>query len=84
MLQLNKIKIMNYKNRFKVGDDIRQFRYDETIRIGTVTKGPMRVEGVDHYHVNWTWEHKDYGTPEAFQRDQDLISDMTSTKYHYN
>ena len=72
------------KNNFKIGDDIRQFRYNETIRIGTVTKGPFRVEGVDHYHVKWNWQHEDYGTPMGFEKDTDLISDMRSTKYHYN
>ena len=31
---------MNYKNRFKIGDDIRQFAHDQEIRRGIVTKGP--------------------------------------------
>ncbi len=75
---------MNYKNRFKIGDDIRQFAHNQEIRRGIVTKGPFRVENSDHDYVNWSWEHKNHGTPEIFQRDQNLICDMTSTKYHYN
>ena len=74
----------HFENRFKIGDDIRQYRYNQEIRKGIVTKGPWRVEGVDHYHVQWNWQDKEYGTPLGFEKDTDLICDMTSTKYHYN
>ena len=72
------------KNRFKVNDQITQFRNNQPIRIGKVLHGPFRVENIDHYRVDWEWEHKDYGTPEPFTRKDNLICDMVSTKYHYN
>ena len=74
----------NLKNRFKVNDQISQYRYDEVIRKGTVVKGPMRIEGVDHYHVTWNWEHAEHGTPTAFKQEVDLVCDLVSTKYCYN
>lgn len=74
----------NLKNRFKVNDEIAQYRYDQVVRKGIVVKGPIRVENIDHYHVKWNWEHAEHGTPVAFKQDVDLICDMVSTKYNYN
>jgi hypothetical protein len=72
------------KNRFKPNDQIVQYRNNEVIRKGTVVKGPMRLDKVDHYHVTWHWEDERHGTPEQFRRDVDLICDLISTKYRYD
>jgi hypothetical protein len=84
------------KNRFKPNDQIVQYRKDEIIKRGTVVKGPMRVEDVDHYHVVWNWEHENHGpskslralligsmSKDPFMKDERLICDMVSTKYRY-
>ena len=71
------------KNRFKVGDSIEQYRYEDVIRKGTVVKGPFRVEGVDHYHIKWTWECTQHGIPEMFKTETDLICDLRSRQYRY-
>tara|TARA_R100000935_G_scaffold57990_1_gene93454 strand:- start:80 stop:325 length:246 start_codon:yes stop_codon:yes gene_type:complete len=77
------------KNYYKIGDGIIQYRHgDERIREGIVTKGPFRIENVDHYHVKWDWEHKDLQSnlpwKQNYEDDSKLICDMLSTKYHYN
>lgn len=66
--------------RFKIGDTIRQLRHNELYRKGTVVKGPFKVEGLDHYHVDWIWEAEpskgmryDLGT--------DIVTDRDSKKY---
>jgi len=76
-------KTQEPRNRFEVGQTIVQYRYDEPIRIGVVVKGPMRAEGIDHYHVKWTWEHQNHQTHEWLRSDVDLICDMPSQKYFY-
>ena len=73
----------NTKNRFKMNDQIAQYRYDQVIRKGTVVKGPIRVDNVDHYHVKWNWEHAEHGVPAAFKQDVELVCDLTTTKYKY-
>jgi hypothetical protein len=84
------------KNRFKPNDQIVQYRKDEIIKRGTVVKGPMRVENVDHYHVVWDWEDEN-GAPkkmlnaalmglistDPFMKDERLICDLVSDKYRY-
>ena len=69
--------------RFKIGDSIEQVRYSTVIRKGEVVAGPWKVDKVDHYHVKWAWEDPQYGTPEWFKQETDLIADLTSTKYSY-
>ena len=68
--------------RFKKGDKISFFRRNEVIRKGEVVSGPFNVDKVDHYHVRWDWVHhedKYFISPEKIE----LISDLSSTKYHY-
>jgi len=64
---------------FKVNDSITQTRYNEQIREGKVVGGPFRVDGIDHYHVEWKWFGKGY---EPFGKEGvDLVADVPSTKY---
>lgn len=68
--------------RFEKGDKISFFRRNEVIRKGEVVSGPFNVDKVDHYNVKWDWVHyEDRGfiSPDKI----DLISDLSSTKYHY-
>ena len=76
----------NPKNRFQVGDSIEQLRYNDVIRKGKVVKGPFRVEGVDHYHVEWWWHDETFFGKDwvkNWYREVDLIADLRSTKYSY-
>jgi hypothetical protein len=68
--------------RFKIGDKIDFLRKDEVIRKGVVISGPWKLEGVNHYNVEWKWvTHEDslFIGPDKI----DLISDLRTTKYHY-
>jgi hypothetical protein len=76
------------KNRFQVGDTIAQIRLNEVIKKGHVTNGPVRIDGIDHYNVEWTWFDNEYkplsaqlnamwGTP----KQSDLVCDLPSKKY---
>lgn len=66
--------------KFRITDTIVQKRYDEVIALGTIVKGPFKVEGYDHYHVNWKWKEK----PSTFEiMEQDLICIAPSKKYSY-
>lgn len=68
--------------RFEKGDKISFFRRNEVIRKGEVVDGPFKVDKVDHYQVRWDWVHYEdrlFITPDKI----DLISDLSSTKYHY-
>jgi hypothetical protein len=68
--------------RFQIGDNIGLFRRNDVIRKGTVLSGPWNVEKVDHYNVKWEWVDKEdryFISPDKI----DLISDLSSTKYHY-
>ena len=68
--------------RFAKGDKIDFLRKDEVIRTGVVINGPFELEKVDHYNVEWKWvTHEDslFIGPGKI----DLISDLRSTKYHY-
>lgn len=67
--------------RFKIGDKIEFVKFDTPIRKGVVTAGPYNVDKVDHYHVKWEWT--DDGIPWKNVLNPDLISDLSSTKYHY-
>jgi len=76
------------KNRFQVGDTIAQLRLGDVIRKGHVTNGPVRIDGIDHYNVEWTWfdnEHKPLSAQLSDMWDvpkqTDLVCDMPSTKY---
>ena len=66
--------------RFKIGDDIRQLRYGQLYRKGTVVKGPFRIEGLDHYHVDWTWEAEAPKTGRLYVG-TDIVCDRNSKKY---
>jgi hypothetical protein len=68
--------------RFEKGDKISFFRRNEVIRKGEVVGGPFNVDKVDHYNVRWDWvnyEDRGFISPDKI----DLISDLSSTKYHY-
>lgn len=68
--------------RFQIGDKISFFRKNEVIRNGEVVNGPFSIDKVDHYNVRWDWVHhedRDFISPNKI----DLISDLSSTKYHY-
>ena len=67
--------------RFKIGDDIRQLRFGQLYRKGTVLKGPFRIEGVDHYQVDWTWEAEP--TNGRLQMRPDIVCDLISKKYSF-
>ena len=68
--------------RFQIGDKISFFRNNEVIRNGEVVNGPFNVDKVDHYHVRWDWvHHEDKGFISSDKID--LISDLSTTKYHY-
>jgi len=66
--------------RFKIGDDIRQLRYGQLYRKGTVVKGPFIVEGIDHYHVDWTWEAEP-SKNSRFDIGTEIVCDLNSKKY---
>ncbi len=81
------MKTVHPKNRFKTGDSIVQYRYNDIIRKGTVVSGPFNVDDVDHYNVEWNWEcSSTYGNLPIFREYQfvDFICDMLSRKYHYD
>jgi len=67
-------------SRFKPGDEIRQIRYNETIKIGTVLKGPYAIDKVDHYTVKWTWNEDGFG---KLWNGDEIIADLPSAKYQY-
>ena len=72
--------------RFKIGDLIEQTRYDEVIRMGKVVKGPFKVDGVDHYQVEWSWHNAHYfgkDWKKYWYSEIDLIADLSSEKYNY-
>lgn len=71
-----------FKDRFQVNQNITQLRYNEPIRKGTIVKGPFRIDGIDHYHVNWDWCAKGY-EPFGKVNDTELIADARTTKYSY-
>ena len=72
----------NKMARFKIGDTIRQLRLGQLYRKGTVVKGPFNVEGIDHYHVDWTWEAEPHKGKFAhiFSGPQ-IVADLNSKKY---
>ena len=70
------------KNRFKPNDKIELLKYNKAIRLGTITKGPYLVEGVDHYTVQWEYDTED-GDLFKMHGVQDIICDLPSAKYRY-
>jgi hypothetical protein len=68
--------------RFQIGDKIELLKRKEVIRKGEVISGPFKAEKIDHYNVRWDWveaEDKLFITPDKI----DLISDISTEKYHY-
>jgi hypothetical protein len=74
--------------KFEINDEIKFVRKSknglvehEILKKGIVTNGPFKVDGVDHYNVKWNW------TDDAIQwkniLNQEIISDLSSTKYEY-
>lgn len=69
--------------RFAIGDSIALERHGLPIRKGTVTKGPFNIDKVDHYHVKWNWSEDSREMKFKNYLEEDLISDITTTKYKY-
>ena len=74
-------------SRFKIGDEIELVRTSagtdrvvEVLQRGMVIKGPVKVDKVDHYNIEWNW------TSDGIQfgnTKNDLICDLKSKKYQY-
>ncbi len=72
-------------SNFKIGDGIELLRYNEAIAYGYVKKGPFRIEGVDHYQVQWTMKDPKYfgNWQKYFYNEIEIVADMSSKKYKY-
>ena len=66
--------------KFQIGDKIEFVKFNTPIQKGIVIAGPFLVDKVDHYHVKWEWTEDGI---EWKNMECDLISDLSSTKYHY-
>jgi hypothetical protein len=74
--------------KFKINDEIKFVRKSkdgyieyEILKKGIVTKGPFKVDGVDHYNVKWNWT--DDGIQWKNILNEEIIADLSSTKYEY-
>jgi hypothetical protein len=73
--------------RFKIGDKIELVRTSagtdrvvEVLQKGVVITGPIKVDKVDHYNIEWNWTND--GIQWANTKN-DIISDLKSKKYQY-
>jgi len=69
---------------YKIGDKIKHIRNHaietstDLINTGTVTYGPVEVEGVEHYRVKW-----DKKLESRFYQEETIETLLSSTKYSY-
>jgi hypothetical protein len=69
---------------YKIGDRIKHIRNHaietptDLINTGTVTYGPAKVEGVEHYRVKWDKEHEG-----RFYQGETIETLLSSTKYSF-
>ena len=68
--------------KYQINDRVAKVRFSggtnrvvETLRVGTITSEAFKVDGVNHYKVEWDSPHPHI---------EDLfVSDMRSTKYGF-
>lgn len=69
---------------YKIGDKIKHIRNHaietstDLINTGTVTYGPVEVEGVEHYRVKWDKELES-----RFYQGETIETLLSSTKHSY-
>lgn len=69
---------------YKIGNRIKHIRNSvietptDLINTGTVTYGPIKVEGVNHYKVKWDKEHEG-----RFYQEETLETLLPSNKYSF-
>ena len=63
-----------------INDRVAFKKYDETLNTGIITKGPFKIDGINHYYIKW-----DKITPNQYPGgiEIEFISPMDSTKYKW-
>ena len=63
-----------------INDRVAFKKWDETLNTGTITKGPFKIDKINHYQIKW-----DNITPNHYPggREIEMISPMDSTKYNW-
>ena len=70
------------KNRFKPNDQVEFLKFNKAIRSGVITKGPVSIDGTDHYVIRWN-EDPNTGLRFDFFDGEEIICDLPSAKYRY-
>jgi hypothetical protein len=72
------------KNTYTIGDKIKHIRNSvvetpaDLINTGTVTYGPVKVEGMLHYRVKWDKVHEG-----RFYQEETIETLLSSKKYSF-
>lgn len=62
----------------KINDRVAFKKWEQVLNTGTIIKGPMKIDGIKHYHIRW-----DNIIPNTYPGGSEIetISPMDSTKY---
>lgn len=63
-----------------INDRVAFTKWDEIILTGTITKGPFKIDGLNHYQVKWDKTNLNQ-FPGYFETE--LICPIDSTKYKW-
>jgi hypothetical protein len=63
-----------------INDRVAFKKWDQTLNTGTITKGPVMIDKINHYQIKW-----DTITPNQYPggSEIELIGPMDSTKYKW-
>lgn len=63
---------------YQINDRVAFKKWDQVQNTGTITKGPIKIDGINHYQIKW-----DNVIPHHYPggNETELISPMDSTKY---
>lgn len=63
-----------------INDRVAFKKWDQTLNTGTIIKGPVKIDKINHYQIKW-----DTITPNSYPggSEIEMISPMDSTKYKW-
>ncbi len=65
-------------SNLKINDRVSFKKWDQILNTGTITNGPFKIDGINHYQIKW-----DNIIPNHYPGgyEVELVSPMNSTKY---